>query len=203
MDAPLQNTALVLVDIQNDFCPGGALAVNEGDLIVPIVNRLMRAFPMVISTQDWHPEHHISFSERGGPWPPHCVRGTKGAELHPELETGSIKHYFRKASSPDKDDYSEFAGKDSEGQSLDALLKSERIQTIYVVGLATDYCVLETVLDGLRYGYEVYVVTDAVRAVNVNADDGDKALQRMAQGGARLVTSDELLKLEGSAARAR
>jgi nicotinamidase/pyrazinamidase len=196
------DAALILVDIQNDFCPGGALAVNEGDQIVPAVNRLIPEFPLVISTQDWHPENHISFMEQGGPWPPHCVQGTRGAELHSDLKTDTIAHYFRKASSPDKDDYSEFAGKDDRGRSLDQVLKSHGVKTLYAVGLATDYCVLETVIDGLRLGYEVYAVTDAMRAVNVNPGDGEKALQKMASSGAHLVTSDEVLNLAGSSANA-
>ena len=196
------DAALILVDIQNDFCPGGALAVNEGDQIVPAVNRLIPEFPLVISTQDWHPENHISFKEQGGPWPPHCVQGTRGAELHSDLKTDTIAHYLRKASSPDKDDYSEFAGKDDRGRSLDQVLKSHRVKKLYAVGLATDYCVLETVIDGLRLGYEVYAVTDAMRAVNVNPADGEKALQKMASSGAHLVTSDEVLNLAGSSANA-
>jgi nicotinamidase/pyrazinamidase len=199
MNPKSQESALILVDIQNDFCPGGALAVNEGDRVVPIVNRLISRFSLVISTQDWHPANHISFNAQGGPWPPHCVQGTSGAELHPELETDSIAHYFRKASSPAKDDYSEFAGKDEQGRSLDEVLKGHGVKEIYIVGLATDYCVLETVLDGLKYGYEVYAVTDAMRAVNVNPDDGEKALYKMVSSGAHLVTS-EVVDLAGSAA---
>ena len=199
MGSQFQESALILVDIQNDFCPGGALAVSEGDLIVPIVNRMIRQFPLVISTQDWHPATHISFEAQGGPWPPHCVQGTAGAELHPDLETDTIAHFFRKASSPDKDDYSEFEGKDEQGRSLDEVLKDQGVKRIYVVGLATDYCVLETVLDGLKYGYEVYAVTDAMRAVNVNPDDGEKALYRMVSSGANLVTS-EVIDLAGNAA---
>jgi nicotinamidase/pyrazinamidase len=195
MKFQFQNTALILVDIQNDFCPEGALAVNEGDQIVPIVNRLIPEFPLVISTQDWHPATHISFKDRGGPWPPHCVQDTSGAELHPDLKTEPIAHYFHKASSPEKDDYSEFEGKDAQGRTLDELLRSYGVEKVYVVGLATDYCVLETVLDGIKYGYEVYAITDAMRAVNVTPDDGDKALQKMAKQGAHLVTSDGVLNL--------
>jgi nicotinamidase/pyrazinamidase len=194
--------ALILVDIQNDFCPGGALAVDEGDQIVSVVNALIPEFSLVISTQDWHPANHISFKEQGGPWPPHCVQGSRGAELHPHLTTDTVAYYFRKASSPGKDDYSEFEGKDDQGRSLDQVLKSHGVKTLYVAGLATDYCVLETVLDGLRYGYEVCAVSDAMRAVNVNPDDGEKALQTMASAGAHIVTSDEVLNLAGTAAKA-
>jgi nicotinamidase/pyrazinamidase len=194
MTHELEDAALVLVDIQNDLCPGGALAVAQGDLIVEVVNRLMRVFPLVISTQDWHPANHISFKEQGGPWPPHCVQGTRGAELHLALETETVAHYFRKASSPDKDAYSEFEGVDENGRTLDETLKSRNVKRIYVAGLATDYCVLATVLDGLMNGYEVFAITDAMRAVNVNPDDGRKALEEMARKGARLVSSNEILK---------
>jgi len=185
--------ALVLVDIQNDFCPGGSLAVDEGDQVVPVVNRLMKVFPFVVSTQDWHPPNHKSFKARGGPWPPHCVQGTAGAELHQDLDTATIADYFRKASDPDKDAYSEFEGCDVEGHSLDAVLRAKGITRIYVAGLATDYCVKATVLDGLRLNYGVYVVTDAVRAVNVEPGDGERALAEMAGNGANLIKSEEIV----------
>ena len=202
MSVELADAALILVDIQNDFCPGGALAVKDGDKIVEPVNKLISRFPLVISTQDWHPANHISFVQQGGPWPPHCVQGTTGAELRADLNTTKIAHYFRKASSPKKDDYSEFAGKDDQGRSLDEVLASKGVTRLYLVGLATDYCVLETVLDGLKHGYEVYAVTDAMRAVNVDPNDGNKALQKMESSGAHLVTSDQVLNLAGSSAKA-
>jgi nicotinamidase/pyrazinamidase len=195
--------ALILVDVQNDFCPGGALAVSGGDQIVPVINILIPHFSLVVSTQDWHPANHISFKERGGPWPPHCVQGSPGADLHSDLKTDSIAHYFRKASTPDRDDYSEFAGTDNEGRTLNEVLEGEGVKKLYVAGLATDYCVLETVLDGLKLGYEVYVVTDAMRAVNVAPEDGDEALRKMSDTGAKLVHSDEVLNLAGTSVTAR
>lgn len=194
MKVEFRDSALVLVDIQNDFCPGGALAVEEGDQIVEVVNRLMPHYPLVISTQDWHPPNHISFKAQGGPWPPHCVQGTSGAELHPALNTQTIAHHLRKASSRIKDDYSEFEGHDDQGRSLDQVLKSHNVKRIFVVGLATDYCVLATVLDGLKLGFEVFPVTDAMRAVNVENEDGAKALIQMSAAGAHLVTGDEILE---------
>lgn len=194
METELQDSALVLVDIQNDFCPGGALAVEDGDQIVEVVNRLIPRFPLVISTQDWHPANHISFKEQEGPWPPHCVQGTRGAELHPALNTQTIAHYLRKASSPIKDDYSEFEGHDEQGLSLNQVLKSHDVQRIFVAGLATDYCVLATVLDGLKLGFEVFPITDAMRAVNVEPEDGAKALKQMSAAGAHLVTSHEVME---------
>jgi nicotinamidase/pyrazinamidase len=194
MDSQFKDEALILVDIQNDFCPDGALAVTEGDKIVATVNRLVPRFPLVVSTQDWHPRNHVSFKERGGPWPPHCVQGTHGAELHPALDTTTVANYFRKASSPEKDAYSEFEGTDEHGRTLDEFLKARKVKRVYVVGLATDYCVKATVLDGLKLGYDVFAVTDAMRAVNVNPDDGAKALSEMESKGARLVTSDDILE---------
>jgi nicotinamidase/pyrazinamidase len=199
----LKDSALILVDIENDFCPGGALAVAEGDQIVEPVNRLMPHFPLVISTQDWHPANHVSFKAQGGPWPPHCVQGTRGAELHPALETQTIAHYLRKASSPDKDDYSEFEGKDEQGRSLDQVLKGHNVKRIFAVGLATDYCVLATVLDGLKLGYDVVAITDSMRAVNVEPEDGAKALRQMSEAGASLMTSDDILESGKPAAAVR
>jgi nicotinamidase/pyrazinamidase len=193
-----EDAALVLVDIQNDFCPGGALGVPEGDKVVDVVNRIMPLFPLVVSTQDWHPANHISFKDRGGPWPPHCVQGTPGAELHPRLRRDLISYHFRKASTPDKDEYSEFAGTDDRGRKLDELLKSLNVRRIFVAGLATDYCVLATVLDGLNYGFETFVVTDACRAVNVLPGDDQRAFDQMEEAGARLITSEQLLRSGGA-----
>jgi len=203
MNSQSNDRALILVDIQNDFCPGGALAVAGGDEIVEVVNRLMPQFSLIISTQDWHPRNHISFKEQGGPWPPHCVQGTRGAELHPALDTRQIKRYFRKASTPEKDAYSEFEGTDESGRPLDELLKKEGVKKVYVVGLATDYCVKATALDALELGYEVFAITDAMRAVNVSPDDGADALEQMRSKGAHLITSDEIAeRREPASARA-
>jgi nicotinamidase/pyrazinamidase len=187
------NAALILVDIQNDFCPGGALAVAGGDEVVPVANRLIPKFSVVVSTQDWHPSDHCSFQSQGGPWPPHCVQGTPGAELHPALDKSRITSAVRKAFRREADSYSEFAGVDEKGRTLDQLLRERGVTALYVVGLATDYCVRATVLDGLTLGYKVIVVTDGVRAVNVKPDDGTTALKQMAQAGAKLAESAELL----------
>jgi nicotinamidase/pyrazinamidase len=190
-DANFKNAALVLVDIQNDFCPGGALAVRDGDEIVPIVNQLIPHFPVVVATLDWHPADHCSFRVQGGPWPPHCVQGSRGAELHPDLDTSRITFNVRKAFTRDKDEYSEFAGVDEKGRSLRELLRN--VKQLYFVGLATDYCVRATALDALKLGYEVFVVTDAVRAVNVKLGDGERALVEMKRAGVRLLKSKEVL----------
>jgi nicotinamidase/pyrazinamidase len=194
MTEPIKDAALILVDIQNDFCPGGALAVAEGDQVVGVVNRLMPHFALVVSTLDWHPANHVSFREQGGPWPPHCVQNTFGAELHPALKTEYIGHTFRKATTADRDAYSEFEGVDDQRRSLDEYLKSRGVRRVYIAGLATDYCVRATTLDAVRLGYETTVVTDGVRPVNVEPDDGAKALAEMEAAGARLVTSDAVLQ---------
>ena len=188
----LGKSALILVDIQNDFCPGGALAVSHGDEVVDVVNRLMPLFPLVVATQDWHPANHISFQQQGGIWNAHCIQNTPGAELHPQLNQQEVDDYFHKAFTPEADAYSGFEGKNQQGKSLDESLKERGITAIYVTGLATDYCVKATTLDGLKNDYKVYVVTDAVRAVNVNENDGEKALSEMQEQGARLVSSKEL-----------
>jgi nicotinamidase/pyrazinamidase len=195
MTETFKDAALILVDIQNDFCPGGALAVAEGDAVVAVVNRLMPHFPLVVSTLDWHPANHISFREQGGPWPPHCVQNTFGAELHPALNTQYINHTFRKASTAERDAYSEFDGLDDRHRSLDEFLKSRGVKRVYLAGLATDYCVRATTLDALRLGYETYVVTDGVRAVNVEPNDGVKALAEMQAQGAHLISSDTILQM--------
>ncbi len=182
------NAALILVDIQNDFCPGGALAVREGDQVVPVANKLIPKFPVVVATQDWHPVDHCSFKI----WPPHCVQNTPGADLHPSLDKSRITFSVRKAFKREADAYSEFSGVDKAGRRLDELLRGRGVKTLYVVGLATDYCVRATVLDGLKLSYDVNVVTDGVRPVNVKPDDGARALEEMAEAGATLVNSQQV-----------
>jgi len=186
-------TALILVDVQNDFCPGGALAVPEGDRIVGAVNRLAPAFPFVAATKDWHTPDHVSFEQQGGPWPPHCVQGTPGAELHPDLDRSNIDLIVRKGYLPDRDTFEGLEAVSESGDSLDKVLKEREVDSIYVAGLATDYCVKATVLDALKKGYRVFAVTDAMRAVNLEPDDGRQALEEMAAAGAELVTSEQVL----------
>jgi nicotinamidase/pyrazinamidase len=191
----ITDAALILVDIQNDFCPGGALGVAGGDKIIETVNRLMPAFELVVSTQDWHPANHISFRERGGPWPPHCIQDTSGADLHPLLNDSGIDLRLRKATEADRDAYSGFEASDRLGRSLDELLKGRDVTGVYVAGLATDYCVKATVLDAVKAGYEVFVVADAMRAVEANAGDSLRALEEMKRAGAKLTTSSDVLEL--------
>lgn len=182
------NDALIIVDVQNDFLPGGSLAVSEGDAVIEPLNRLAGAFSTaglpVVATRDWHPADHISFRDRGGPWPPHCVQGTSGAEFHDGLRVPEGALVVSKADTPDKDAYSGF-----QDTGLDRHLRGRGVGRVFVGGLATDYCVLNTVLDARSLGYDVVVLTDAIAAVNVESGDGEAALNRMAEAGAALTES--------------
>lgn len=179
--------ALLLVDVQNDFLPGGSLAVPEGDLIVPVLNRYIERFARkglpVIATRDWHPPDHCSFREQGGSWPPHCIAGTRGAEYSPQLRLPDTAVVVSKATLRAPDAYSGF-----EGTNLTEILRSRNIKRLFIGGLATDYCVLNTVTDALALGFEVWLMIDAVRAVNIHHDDGKAATVEMLRRGAHPVT---------------
>ena len=184
--------ALLVVDVQIDFCPGGALATPLGDAVAATMNRAAAEFAAkgaaVFTTQDWHPAEHSSFKEQGGQWPSHCVQGTKGAELHPALKPPKGTHSIKKGASLDKDAYSGFVDSD-----LEAQLKAANISRVFVGGLATDYCVLNTVVDALDLGFETFVITDAVAAIDVEPRDGLRALHLMEGSGATLLTMDEVV----------
>jgi nicotinamidase/pyrazinamidase len=179
--------ALVVVDVQNDFCPGGALGVPDGDAVVDVINGLAPLFTAVFATQDFHPPGHSSFTEQGGPWPVHCVQGTTGAAFHPRLDTSAFDEVIRKGIDPGTDGYSGFAGTD-----LADRLWARGVTRMFVAGLATDYCVRATVLEAIGNGFEAVVVTDGVRAVDEQAGDGERALDELAAAGATLVTSVEI-----------
>lgn len=178
--------ALIVVDVQNDFLPGGSLAVPDGDAVVPVLNRYLERFVAhglpVFATRDWHPPDHCSFQARGGPWPRHCVAGSRGAEFASALALPAATHIIAKAATADQDAYSGF-----EGTDLDARLRALQVQRLFVGGLATDYCVLNTVRDGLQHGYAVLLLTDAIRAVNVQPHDGEAAVGEMRRRGARAI----------------
>ncbi len=177
--------ALLIVDVQNDFCPGGALAVNSGDEVVAVLNNWIgqarKSGIPVYATRDWHPPHHISFKERGGPWPPHCVQETSGAAFHADLKLPPEAQIISKAQKPDEDSYSAFGGTDLAGR-----LRSAGIQRVWIGGLTQDYCVRETSLDAIREGFEVHVIVAGTRAVNVHPDDGHRALEDVRRAGAIL-----------------
>jgi len=179
--------ALIIVDVQNDFCPGGALAVKGGDEVVPVLNRVIEKFTAaglpIFATRDWHPEKTIHFKAHGGLWPVHCVQGTKGAEFHSGLKLGNDTVVVSKGMAADDDSYSGFDA-DRSGTSLAELLRQKGIKRIFVGGLATDYCVKHTVLDGLKEGFEVVLLGDSIRAVNIEPDDGELAISEMVRAGA-------------------
>lgn len=207
--------ALIIVDVQNDFLPGGALAVSHGDDVIPVCNRLLQSkqklFDYVVATQDWHPMDHQSFAIQhpgkkpgdlgelhGLPqvfWPVHCVQNTLGAEFSNLLNTKLIDHVAYKGMSREVDSYSGFydnGRKSSTG--LAEKLKQKNIKDIYVLGLATDYCVKFTALDGLREGFKTYLVEDGCRGVNLSPDDVQNAVTEMQTAGIQIIGSDELLK---------
>jgi nicotinamidase/pyrazinamidase len=175
--------ALVIVDYQNDFNPGGALAVAGGDEIAERINQLAAddRFSLVLATRDWHPEDHSSFRERGGTWPVHCVAGTPGAELHPALDQAQVDAIVDKGQDRDTEGYSGFQATD-----LEQRLRDAGVDRVTVVGLATDYCVKQTALDALRNGFGVTVDTAAVRGVDVQPGDSEQALSELREAGAAI-----------------
>ena len=187
---PEPDSALVIVDVQNDFCPGGSLAVAGGDEVVPVMNRYAEAFAAagrpVIADRDYHPGRTTHFVQFGGAWPPHCVQGTPGAEYHPDLVLPSETVHVVKGMGAEEDAYSVFQGRDGDGRSFEALLAERGVRKLYVGGLATDYCVKHTVLDALKAGYEVVLLADGIRAVDVQPDDGERAIEEMRSAGAAI-----------------
>jgi nicotinamidase/pyrazinamidase len=192
--------ALLIVDFQNDFTPGGALPVAHGEEIAGPINELLDSFDLVIATRDWHPADHGSFTGvevdptewRGADppsiWPVHCVAGSPGAELYPDLEQTKVDVVIDKGQDPNSQGYSGF-----QDTRLGDLLRERGVDRLFVTGLATDYCVLNTVLDARREGFDVTVVEDAVRGVEVEPGDSERALEEMESAGARLATSAEVL----------
>jgi nicotinamidase/pyrazinamidase len=183
--------ALIAVDVQNDFLPGGNLAVPQGDAVVPALNRYLAAFAAhalpVFATRDWHPPNHCSFAAQGGIWAPHCVAATRGAEFAGGLALPRTTVIVSKAAAPESDAYSGFGGTD-----LAARLRSGGVTRLFIGGLATDYCVLNTVLDALAEGFEVLLLADAIRAVDVKPGDGVCALDEMQRLGARALRYGDL-----------
>lgn len=204
--------ALIVVDMQNDFMPDGALPVPEADQIISMVNALMKAFEgdYVVATQDWHPPEHGSFAsnnpgaEPGEPgtldgleqvmWPDHCVQGTRGAEFVEGLETEHFDEVFRKGTDPLVDSYSGFYDNARRHKTgLGEALRAKRVEEVYVCGVATDYCVKFTVLDALSEGFETYVIDEATRGVNLKPGDANRALEEMAEAGAKVIGAAQVL----------
>ncbi|MFZ3125474.1 MAG: nicotinamidase [Acidovorax sp.] len=183
--------ALLIVDLQSDFLPGGSLAVPRGDEIIPVLNGYLAAFQQaglpVLATRDWHPSDHCSFRPQGGPWPPHCVAGSAGAQFASGLKLPVDVIVISKATDRQRDAYSGF-----EGTELDHLLREAGVSRLFIGGLATDYCVLHTVRDALKLGYQTLLLQDAVRAVDARPGDGERAIVDMLKQGARAVTLNHI-----------
>jgi nicotinamidase/pyrazinamidase len=187
--------ALLIVDVQNDFCPGGSLAVPEGDKVVPLLNRYAECAAAagipIFASRDWHPEQTAHFQPYGGTWPVHCVQGTHGAELHPDLRLPPGAVVVSKGMHPWDEGYSMMTAELPDGRDLLAALREAGVTRVHVGGLATDYCVRATVLDALAENFDVNVLADAVRAVNLNPQDGERALEEMREAGAQMETLAE------------
>jgi nicotinamidase/pyrazinamidase len=188
--------ALLVVDVQNDFCPGGALAVPEGDKIIPILNKYMKIFSQsklpIFASRDWHSKKTKHFKDLGGVWPVHCVQKTKGAQFHPQLKLPKDKILVYKGMDPRKDAYSAFQAEDINGQSFFNLLKILGVEELYVGGLATDYCVKASVLDALKFGFKVKLLLDAIKGVNLKHNDSEEAVKEMTKFGAKKITLKDL-----------
>ncbi len=177
--------ALIIVDVQKDFCPGGALPAPKGNEIIPVINSLMDKFDFVIASKDWHPAQTVHFDK----WPVHCVRASSGAGFHPKLNEEKINLVALKGTGNSDDGYSAF-----EATNADVLhwLKKNKIDTVYVSGLTTEYCVKATALDALRSGLKVYAITDAIAAVEAQIGDGERALKEMQEAGIALTSSEKI-----------
>jgi nicotinamidase/pyrazinamidase len=201
--------ALIIVDVQNDFCPGGALPVNEGDEIIPVVNRLSEKFSTVVVTQDWHPAKHISFASNhngkkvydkvtinGIPqvlWPDHCVAGTEGAKLHPGLNTDRANIIIRKGTTPGLDSYSAFFENDRTTKTgLNGFLSALDIDSVFICGLASDYCVFYSAMDAVKSGFKTSVVLDACRGINIPEGSLDTVIEQMKTHGISIIRSSEI-----------
>lgn len=192
-------SVLLIVDLQNDFCPGGALPVPDGDRIVPRVNRAVELFERrglpVLASRDWHPRETRHFKEFGGAWPPHCIQKTKGARFHPDLRLPKHAIIVSKGMDPEEDSYSAFQAVTKEGRDLESVLRDLDVNEVFLCGLATDYCVRASALDSSKRGFRTWVLDDAIRGVNVKPGDSLAALEEMKGRGVGLTEIRGLAKL--------
>ncbi len=183
--------ALIIVDVQRDFCPRGALPVPEGDEVIPPLNKYIDKFKKIgariYATRDWHPSNHISFKEYGGLWPSHCIQESRGAEFHPNLKLPKRARIISKASNPLRESYSGF-----DGTELEEELKREGVKRVFIGGLATDYCVKNTVLDALKLGFETVLLTDAIQGINARPEDSNIAIEEMVMKRAEEATLSDI-----------
>ncbi len=177
--------ALIIVDVQNDFCPGGALATPYGNKVVPVINKIIDKFPVVVASKDWHPVDSTHFRK----WPVHCVENTRGAELHPELNADKIQNILLKGTSHKDDGYSAF-----EATNLDftGYLRGKGVNQLFVAGIATEYCVMATALDSIKNGFETYLLTDCIEGVRAKEGDVEAAIEEMEKIGVKIITSKKL-----------
>ena len=184
--------ALLVVDVQNDFCPGGALGIKDGDKIIQAINKYIKIFASkklpIFATRDWHPGKTKHFKQFGGVWPVHCVQGTKGASFHLKLRLPQQAILVYKGMDPEKDSYSAFQAEDKKGTTLPKLLKKLGIEELYIAGLATDYCVKFTTHDAIRKGFKVKILLDAIKGVNLKPYDSEEAIKEMVKQGAKKIT---------------
>ena len=194
-----KNAALLIIDVQNDFCPNGNLAVPEGNRVIPVLNRYIALFREkglpIFASRDWHPEKTSHFKSFGGIWPVHCVQGSDGAKFHSDLQLPPDVVILSKGVDPQRDDYSAFQGVTDSGARFLDILRERRISKLYVGGLATDYCVKESVLEGLRHGLAVTLLEDASRGVDLETGDSEKAVATMRAAGAMTASLADLENL--------
>lgn len=179
---------LLIVDLQNDFCPKGALPTPHGDRIVFVINKVLDRFDFVLASKDWHPINSIHFET----WPVHCVRGTPGAELHPDLDTSKLDMVFLKGTDNKDDGYSAF---EATNENLVEYLRDKRISELYVAGLTTEYCVKQTVLDALRFGFKTFLIEDAIQGIGKNENDVPRAIAEMKKAGASIVNTGDFVNV--------
>ena len=206
-----KKTALLMVDLQNDFCEGGSLAVPGGNAIIPLANQLQAYFDLIIATQDWHPNDHMSFATNHSGyvigdeiivdnmtqvlWPNHCVQDSQGANFHPDLNIKNVHKIFHKGIDKKIDSYSAFFdNKHLRSTGLGDYLREQSVEEIYIMGLATDFCVKYSSLDAAHLGFQVFVIEDACRGVEISPGDVDKAFKEMQSAGIRLIHSNDILK---------
>jgi len=188
--------ALLIVDVQNDFCPGGALGIKDGDEIIPVINKYIKIFAAkklpIFASRDWHPKKTTHFKKFGGVWPKHCIQDTKGATFHPKLKLPKEAILLYKGMDPEKDSYSAFQAQDQNGMSLPNLLKILDIKELYIAGLATDYCVKFTTHDAIREGFKVKILLDAIKGVNLKPNGSENAIREMVKIGAKKITLKDM-----------
>jgi len=194
-----KNYALLIVDVQNDFCPDGKLAVPEGDAIVPMLNKYISIFSRnkwpVFASRDWHPKKTVHFKDFGGQWPEHCIQDTSGAKFHPLLRLPEDAIILSGGMHPDEDGYSAFQAVDSGGNEFTHLLNTFSIKELFVGGLATDYCVKWSVLDALKFGFKVMLLADAIKGVDLKPKDSEAAIEEMVSLGAKKMTFEKLSRM--------